>query len=107
MQSFHVHQRDDRRRRVLAEDRTAETPEAVKPAAARASKRTADAYADGARQEHQRRVTDLVPHNYLSIGLLFLCGVITIVALWRPGTSVLRGALSWSVERGCRGSGVR
>jgi hypothetical protein len=81
MQSFHVHQREVRRRRVVVEDRAGEAPSEAATVATRPSKRAKDAYADGARQEHQRKVADLVPRSYLSLGLLFLCGVTAIVGL--------------------------
>ncbi len=81
MQSFHVHQREVRRRRVVAEESATESPNEAATVAARPSRRAKDAYADGARQEHQRRVADLVPRSYFSLGLLFLCGLTAIAGL--------------------------
>lgn len=80
MQPFHSHQRDDRRRRVLADDRTAEAATATKTAAPPRA-RKAEAYTDRAKPHNHRRVSDLVPRSYLTISLLFVSGMLAIGGL--------------------------
>jgi hypothetical protein len=78
MQPFHSQQRDDRRRRVLADDRAADAAVATK-APPRARK--AEAYTDRAKPHNHRRVSDLVPQSYLTISLLFVSGLLAIGGL--------------------------
>jgi hypothetical protein len=79
MQPFHGHQRDERRRRVLTDERAADAEPAKTAAPPRTRK--AEAYTSGAKLENHRRVSDLVPKSYLAIGLLFLVGLTSIAGL--------------------------
>jgi len=87
---FHSGQhRDDRRRRAIVEERAAAPDEAAAVKAASSTRRRTEVYAAGARPENQRRVTDLVPHNLVVLGLWFLVGLTVIVGLaaghlWMP-----------------------
>ncbi len=108
MQSLHVHQRDDRRRRVLAEERAVDAPPLK--TTTRPTKRSAEPYSDSARQEHQRRVTELVPRSQVSLGLLGFCGL-TMIAGLVAGYLYLPELAAWSskdavaaLELGGRGS---
>ncbi len=77
MQLFHAHQRDDRRRRVLADERASEAATTAQPPRAR----KAEPYTAGAKPQNQRRISDLVPRSYIAIGLLFLAGLTAIAGL--------------------------
>src|ERR1700676_4298236 len=89
MQFHSGHHRDDRRRRAIVEERAAAPDDAAALQAASSTRRRAEVYASGARPENQRRVTDLVPHNLVVLGLWFLGGLTVIVGLaaghlWMP-----------------------
>jgi hypothetical protein len=108
MQLFHGHQRDDRRRRVLTDDRTAEGA-ATTMAASPPRTRKAEPYTPGARLENQRRVSDLVPKHYITIGLLFLVGLAAIAGLaaahlYLPEIAAWAKDGSAALELGSRGS---
>jgi hypothetical protein len=108
MQLFHGHQRDERRRRVVAEDHSADASTATKTAAPPRA-RKAEPYTPGARLENQRRVGELVPKSYVSIGLLFLIGLAAIAGL-AAGHFYLPEIAAWAkegsaaLELGSRGS---
>ncbi len=111
MQLYHSQQRADRRRRVVAEDRTDDGLEPTKSgSAARASRKATAAYTDGAKQEHARRVTDLAPRTHLSLALIFLAGATSITGLV-AGYLYLPEMAAWgskdgfaALELGARGS---
>ena len=95
MQLFHGQQRDERRRRVLSEDRDAEPTKTASPPCAR----KAEAYSDGARPENHRRISDFVPISYLHIGLLFLAGMTAIAGL-AAGYLYLPELTAWTAKEG-------
>jgi hypothetical protein len=108
MQLFHGHQRDERRRRVVAEDHGADASTSTKTAAPPRA-RKAEPYTPGARLENQRRVSDLVPKGYLSIGLFFLIGLVAIAGLaaahlYLPEIAAWAKEGSAALELGSRGS---
>jgi hypothetical protein len=71
-------QRDDRRRRVLADERGGDA--ASKPAAP-PRVRKAEPYTAGGKPQNHRRVSDLVPRSYIAIGFLFLASLTAIAGL--------------------------
>ena len=89
MQFHSAHHRDDRRRRAIVEERTATGDEAAAVKAAGSARRKTEAYASGAKPQNQPRVIDLVPHNFVVLGLWFLVGLTVIIGLaaghlWMP-----------------------
>ena len=89
MQFHSAHHRDDRRRRAIVEERAATGDDAAAVKAAGSPRRKTEAYAPGAKPQNQRRVIDLVPHNFVVLGLWFLVGLTVIVGLaaghlWMP-----------------------
>jgi hypothetical protein len=79
MQLFQSHQRDERRRRVLAED--ALDAAAIAKVATPPRARKPDAYTEAARIANQRRISDLVPKSYWTISVLFMAGLTAIAGL--------------------------
>ncbi len=107
MQLFHG-QRDERRRRVLTDDRAGDAAVATK-AAAPPRPRKAEPYTPGARLANQRRVSDLVPKGFVTIGLLFLTGLAAIAGLaaahvYLPEIAAWAKDGSAALELGSRGS---
>ncbi|HEV3418237.1 MAG TPA: hypothetical protein VG056_15535 [Pirellulales bacterium] len=65
---------------MLAEDHASDAAAPTKAAAPPRARKT-EAYTDAARLVNQRRISDLVPKSYFTIGLLFMAGMTAVAGL--------------------------